>query len=237
MDVSTSDPLLVARDTVTVTWNPQAILPDALNVPLVVNVSMYQVSTFPNQITLVRNAANTGSASITVPPLTVGDLFPVVLRVTTDLYQQTAGIWGSVLIFTNTRDLRSTCDAWSDGQLPNIRQVLVERLPACPPTVSRARRDSRFTADTGVRARVNEIYRSTAAVCYRQTTFTRYLHYVRMIIIIIIIIMMIVHSYQLLVTCLYQLTAYNTFLGCAESSFNVTSRLLFMAHHCPYTLN
>ena len=206
MDVSSDGPLLVARETVTVTWNPQSLLPDALNVPLLVNISMYVVPPSPNQITLVRNVANTGSASITVPILPEEGVSPVVLRVTTDLYQQTAGIWGSVLIFANSRDFRSICNSWSSGQSPNIRQDLVERLPACPPTVSRARRDSRFTADTGVRARVNGIYRSTAAVCYRQTTFTRYLHYVRMII-RILIIMMIVHSYQLLVTCLYQLTA------------------------------
>ncbi len=72
---------------------------------------------------------------------------------------------------TVKRSIRQRCNSWCGGQLPNIGQEILRRLPPCPPTTQKARRDPQFEIDE--HKSLISFFHPGADSCFRQRIIRR----------------------------------------------------------------
>ena len=152
-----------------------------------VNIELYQYrkaaqsSNWQKMIGLATNIPNFGKASVEIPKsILVQDPQVVVIKISLspdqplDITDQLRIAEWSGLAFTESLDatLSKLCFVWSNGQKINVGEILLERLPPCPPNVQLALLDSLYLEDTQTSS-YREFFHPNASRCFHQATFTR----------------------------------------------------------------
>ena len=193
-------PLLLPDTPLTLRWSPEELVrfgdPSATTVNIILYLFDFESGTWSELRRLATGVENDGIEDVILPfissntPGQPDEVFPVAFQVSVGEIRELsrrqvderppmmnllrrAAVWGPIVYYSISENLRGLCSEWCDEQPENIGETLLDRLPPCPPTVSRARQDARYSEDTGVRRLLNGIFHSGADACFRQQTFTR----------------------------------------------------------------
>ena len=190
------DLFYMSNDVVEITWDTESLLPRSLveqfNLTLTVDIQLFELDAETGSTQLLTNLAtsisNIGQHSVTIPSM-FSELSTTVFRVTvaevlslteslpghveaiTDEIRGQISQWSDTVYVSESNFLRDLCDVWCENEPEDIGEKILERLPPCPPTASRARVDNVFEEeDHGDTFR--ETFHPGASSCFRQVVFT-----------------------------------------------------------------
>jgi len=200
---NSKDLLYVSNDMVEITWNKDSLLPRSItelyNVTITVNIQLNELNAETGAIQSIRNLAsnvsNTGQYEVKIPSMynsmsmavfqiTIAEVLSNSLDLIAPIpehigmiYNHIKGAifqWSNIIYVSGSNYLRNQCDEWCDNEPEGIGERISERLPPCPPTVSRAEADSTFKEDDPVLVGdiLREIFHPGASSCFRQVAFT-----------------------------------------------------------------
>ena len=182
----------------TVTWSPQAILPNNVNSDFNIDILLYTYNTDSAQweefAVLADNTENDGLESVTIPTGISMDVVPLVVQVATtlnpaatlnhDLHtklfrsQQRAGVWSAERYYINpdiTR--RELCQEWYDEEPSGVQITLTTNSTPCAPTLEQARLPTSGLSEIRLGSKDDSLYREqwsrtfhgeTTHTCFKQ---------------------------------------------------------------------
>ena len=190
------DLFFMSNEVVEITWDTESLLPQSLveqfNLTVTVDIQLFELDAETGSTQLLTNLAtdilNIGHHSVTIPSM-FSEVSSTVFQVTVAEWQSLIesvsrqveaiidGIKGQVSQWSNevyvsgSENLRDKCDEWRKSEPEDIGEKILERLPPCPPTASRARVDNYFEEeDHGDEFR--ETFHPNTFSCFRQVVFT-----------------------------------------------------------------
>ena len=131
-------------------------------------------------IVLATDIPNAGNAIVEIPKsVLVQDPQLVVIKISlssnqiVDIIDQRIAGW-SDLAYSESMDgtLSKLCLVWNIEQADDIGEILLGRLPPCPPNVRLAVLDSLYLEDHQINI-YREFFHPNASRCFRQATLTR----------------------------------------------------------------
>ena len=186
----------ISNDVVEITWDTESLLPQSLveqfNLTVTVDIQLFELDTETGSAQLLTNLAtnisNIGQYSVTIPSM-FSDVSSTVFQVTVAEIQSLAeslsgyveaiiddirgqvSQWSNEVYVSGSDYLRDKCDEWCENEPEDIGEKILERLPPCPPTASRARADNDFEEeDLGDKFR--DTFHPNTSSCFRQVVFT-----------------------------------------------------------------
>jgi len=198
---NSKDLFYVSNEMAEITWNKDSLLPrsitESYNVTITVNIQLSELNAETGAIQSITNLAsdvsNNGHYEVEIP-LMYNSMSTAVLQITvaevlsnsfiTSIPEHIGMIynhikeatfqWSNIIYVSGSNYLRDQCDEWCDNEPEGIEERILERLPPCPPTVSRAEADSIFKEDDPVLVGdiLRGIYHPGASSCFRQVVFT-----------------------------------------------------------------
>ena len=194
--VETADVLLVPNNRTTIRWSPDSIIPQYLQGTFGitnnygVDVSLYQLDLASENYTFIMKLAsdipNNGSSEITIPSLDWPENFTAgVIGISlseSSASRSTRSTVSSAVLRLLTRApkfglayvatslaARLICSAWCSSQPKDIGEMILDRLPPCPPVRAAALNDPDFDEENFLLS----FYHRGASSCFRQVVFTR----------------------------------------------------------------
>ena len=137
---------------------------------------------------LASDIPNMGQHSVTIPSMfskvsttifqvtvaevvSLADSIPEHVELIFDEVGGQVSQWSDAVYVSGSDFLRDLCDEWCENEPEDIGEKIMERLPPCPPTASRARADNVFEEeDFGGTFR--ETFHPNTSSCFRQVVFT-----------------------------------------------------------------
>ena len=173
-------------------WLPEFFFPvnmeNATSAKVDIDLYHYNKAARPpkwqKMIVLKTSIPNTGSATVEIPKsVLVQDPQLVVIKISlssdqpddepVDIIDQRIAGW-SDLAYSESMDgtLLKLCFVWSNKQTDDIGEIILGRLPPCPPNVRLAVLDSLYIEDRQIGS-YREFFHPNASRCFRQATLTR----------------------------------------------------------------
>ena len=183
-----SAPVLKCAVPLSLEWLPEFFFPVNIenSTSALANIDLYHYNTRVNpskwqkMIGLATNIPNTGSATVEIPKsVLVQDPQLVVIKISlsptnqpVDIIDQRIAGW-SDLAYSESMDgtLTKLCLVWTNKQAEDVGDMLLERLPPCPPNVRLAVLDSLHLEDHQGSS-YREFFHPNASRCFRQATLT-----------------------------------------------------------------
>ena len=183
-----SAPVLKCGVPLSLEWLPEFFFLDNAenSTSAFVNIDLYRFNNaarppkWQKMIILSSEIPNNGSATVEIPKsVRVQDPQLVVIKVSLspdqsiNIRDQRIMGW-SGLAYSESLDatLSKLCLSWSIKQDTNIGEILLGRLPPCPPNVRLAVLDSLYLEDRQISS-YREFFHPNASRCFHQATFTR----------------------------------------------------------------
>ena len=196
--VETDDVLFLPGNQTVIRWSPDSIIPPYLQETygltdnFTVDISLYQLNIESESYTFTMKLAsdipNTGIYEITIPSIDQSENFIAgvigvslseqytsrssrsVTNIVFNLLKR-APNFGLAYVATSLA-ARAICSAWCSSEPNDIGEMLLERLPPCPPVRNAALNDPDFSDESfGL-----GFFHPGASSCFRQVVFTRYVH-------------------------------------------------------------
>ena len=197
--VESAKTLLLPNDKAVIRWSPDSIVPPhfedtfAVATDYNVDIYLYRLDLMSENYTRIEKLAsdipNTGMYEITLPlvnlpnPIAAG-LIGVSLseqftsRSTRNALSNTvlgllrrASNFGLIYVGVSLAS-RAICAVWLLTEPDDIGEMILDRLPPCPPVRNAALNDPDFTEENFLLS----FYHPGASSCFRQVQFTRYEH-------------------------------------------------------------
>jgi len=178
----TDSPLLKTGIDIAIEWSPEIFFPrpeDDYTSGLV-NIELYVLNEMKwephkRDSKLKSNIPNTGNTTVVIPSTVRGFKTSLaVIKITLiegDVYSQDIADWTN-MGYTESDSLDKECTGWwSTESSDDIRVLLINRLPACPPTVRSAIIDALYTEEIQMRE-YQKLFHPDAVRCFRQATIT-----------------------------------------------------------------
>ena len=186
-----------SNDMVEISWDKDSLIPPSIAeefgiLTVTLDIQLFELDAESGNtqfvMTLASNISNSGQYSVMIPSMNVEltavfkvTLAKVILSVLEAIPEYVEMIfnrikgkvaqWSGAIYVHNTDNLRAKCDEWCENQPEGIGEEILERLPPCPPTATRARADNDFDEeDLGEDFR--EFYHPNTSSCFRQVVFT-----------------------------------------------------------------
>ena len=189
------DLLYMSNDVVEITWDRESLLPQSLveqfNATATVHIQLFELDAETGSTQFLTNLAsdipNTGQHIVIIPSM-FSEVSATVFQVTVaevvslaespehvelifDEVREQVSQWSDAVYVSGSDFLRDLCDEWWENEPEDIGEKILERLPPCPPTASRARADNVFEEeDFGNTFR--ETFHPNTSSCFRQVIFT-----------------------------------------------------------------
>ena len=188
VNIVDSAPVLQCAVPLSLEWLPEFFFPVNVenSTSAIVNIDLYRYNTraepskWQKMINLAANVPNTGSATVEIPKsVIVQDPQLVVIKISLSPANQPVNIidqeiagW-SDLAYSESMDgtLTKLCLAWTIKQSDDVGDMLLERLPPCPPNVRLAVLDSLYLEDRQITS-YREFFHPNASRCFHQATLT-----------------------------------------------------------------
>ena len=190
------DLFYMSNDVVEITWDTESLLPQSLveqfNVTATVHIQLFELDAETGSTQFLTNLAsdipNMGQHSVTIPSMfsevsttifqvtvaevvSLAESIPERVELIFDEVRGQVSQWSDAVYVSGSDFLRDLCDEWCENEPENIGEKILERLPPCPPTASRARVDNVFEEeDFGDKFR--ETFHPNTSSCFRQVVFT-----------------------------------------------------------------
>ena len=179
-----------------ITWDTESLLPQSLveqfNATATVHIQLFELDAETDSTQFLTNLAsnipNTGQHIVIIPSMfsevsatvfqvtvaevvSLAESIPERVELIFDEVREQVSQWSRAVYVSGSDFLRDKCDEWCENEPEDIGEKILERLPPCPPTASRARVDSVFEEED-----LGDTFRKTfhpnTSSCFRQVVFT-----------------------------------------------------------------
>ena len=190
------DLFYMSNDVIEITWDTESLLPQSLveqiNATATVHIQLFELDFETGSTQFLTNLAsdipNVGQHSVTIPSMfsevsatvfqvtvaevvSLAESIPEHVELIFDEIRGQVSQWSDAVYVSGSEFLRDKCDEWCENEPEDIGKKILERLPPCPPTASRARVDNVFEEeDFGDKFR--KTFHPNTSSCFRQVVFT-----------------------------------------------------------------